>query len=59
MQYLKASLKGHAKAATSGMGFNSQSYYHAWDILFQKYGRSNVIVKARLEKCILILELAQ
>ena len=33
MQYLKTSLTGQAKAATSGIGFSSQSYYHAWDIL--------------------------
>ena len=50
MQYLKASLTKHAKFATSGMGFKSQSYYHAWDTLFQKYGRSNVSVKAHFKK---------
>ena len=33
MQYLKTSLTGQAKAAISGLGFSSQSYYHAWDIL--------------------------
>ena len=29
MQYLKTSLMGQAKAAISGMGFSSQSYYHS------------------------------
>ena len=33
MQYLETRLTGHAKSAISGMGFSSQSYYHAWDIL--------------------------
>ena len=46
MQYLKISLTGQAKAAILGMGFSSQSYYHAWDILCEKYGRSDVIVNA-------------
>ena len=46
MQYLKNSLTGQAKAAISGMGFSSKSYYHAWDILCEKYGRSDVIVNA-------------
>ena len=50
MQYLKTSLKGQAKAAISGMGFSSQSYYHAWDILCEKYGRSDVIVNAQFKK---------
>ena len=50
MQYLKTSLTGQAKAAISGMGFSSQSYYHAWDILCEKYGRSDVIVKAQFKK---------
>ena len=39
MQYLKTNLTGQAKAAISGMGFCSQSYYHACDILCEKYGR--------------------
>ena len=39
MQYRKTSLMGQAKAAISGMGFSSKSYYHAWDILCEKYGR--------------------
>ena len=50
MQYLKTSLTGQAKTAKLGMGFSSQSYYHAWDILCQKYGRSDVIVNAQLKK---------
>ena len=50
MQYLKISLTGQAKAAISGMGFSSQSYYHAWDILCEKYGRSDVIVNAQFKR---------
>ena len=50
MQYLKTSLTGQAKAAISGMGFCSQSYYHAWDILCEKYGRSDFIVNAQFKK---------
>ena len=50
MQYLKTSLTGQAKAAISGMGFSAQSYYHAWDILCEKYGRSDVIVNAQFKK---------
>ena len=50
MQYLKTCLTGQAKAAISGMGFSSQSYYHAWDILCEKYGRSDFIVNAQFKK---------
>ena len=50
MQYLKTSLTGQAKATISGMGFSSQSYYHAWDILCEKYGRSDFIVNAQFKK---------
>ena len=50
MQYLKTSFTGQAKAAISGMGFSSQSYYHAWDILCEKYGRSDFIVNAQFKK---------
>ena len=50
MQYLNTSLTGQAKAAMSGMGFSSQSNYHAWDILCEKYGRSDVIVNAQFKK---------
>ena len=50
MQYLKTSLTGQAKAAILGMGFSSQSYYHAWDIICKKYGRSVVIVNAQIKK---------
>ena len=50
MQNLKTSLTGQAIAAILGMGFSSKSYYNAWDILCEKYGRSNVIVNAQLKK---------
>ena len=50
MQFLKTSLTGQAKAAISGMGFSSQSYYHAWDVLCEKYGRSDFIVNAQFKK---------
>ena len=50
MQYLKTGLTGQAKAAISGMGVSSQSYYHAWDILCEKYGRSDFIVNAQFKK---------
>ena len=50
MQYLKTIVMGQAKAAISGMGFSSQSYYHAWDILCEKSGRSDVIVNAQFKK---------
>ena len=50
MQYLNTSLAGQAKAALTGMGFSSKSYYHAWDILCEKYGRSDVIVNAQFKK---------
>ena len=50
MQYLKTGLTGQANAAISGMGFSSQSYYHAWYILCKKYGRSDVIVNAQFMK---------
>ena len=50
MQYLNTSLTGQAKAAILGMGFSSQSYYHAWVILCEKYGRSDVIVNAQFKK---------
>ena len=57
MQYLKTSVTGQAKAAISGMGFGSRSYYHAWDILCEKYGRSDFIVNAQFKKkYILILQ---
>ena len=50
MQYLKTSLTGQAKAAISGMGFSSQSYYHAWGILCEKYSRSDVLVNVQFKK---------
>ena len=50
MQNFKTSLTGQAKAAISGTGFCSQSYYHALDILCEKYGTSNVIVNAQFKK---------
>ena len=50
MQYLKNSLTGQAKAAISGMGFSSQSYYHVWDILCEKYDISDFILNAQFNK---------
>ena len=50
MHFLKISLTGQAKAAISGMGFSSQPYYRAWDILCEKYGRSDFIVSAQFKK---------
>ena len=50
MQYLKISLTGLAKAAISGLGFRSQAYYQAWDILCKKIGRPRVIVESQLKK---------
>ena len=32
------------------MGFSSQSYHHAWDILYENYVRSDVTVKAQFKK---------
>ena len=40
---------GQAKAAIPGMGFSSQSYNHALDILCEKYGRSDVIINAQFK----------
>ena len=50
MQYLKVSLTGQAKTAISGLGFSSQEYYQAWDILCKKFGRPRVIVESQLRK---------
>ena len=50
MQYLKISLTGQAKVAISGLGFRSQAYYQAWDILCKKFGRPRVIVESQLKK---------
>ena len=50
MQHLKTSLTGRAKAALSGMGFSSQSYYHACDIHCEQFGRSDFIVNAQCKK---------
>ena len=50
MQYLKTRLTGQAKTAISGTGFSSQSYYYAWDIFCEKYGRSDFIVNAQFKK---------
>ena len=49
MQYLKTSLTGQEKAAISGMGFSSKSYYKALELLCEKFGRSDVIVNAHFE----------
>ena len=48
MHLMKASLTGQAKAVISGMGFSSQSYFHAWDILCENNDRSDVIVNAQI-----------
>ena len=50
MQYLKISLTGQAKAAISGLGFSSQAYYQAWDILCKKFVRPRVNVVSQLRK---------
>ena len=50
IQYLKTSLSGQAKSAISGMGISSQSYYHACDILCEKYGKSDVTFNAEFKK---------
>ena len=50
MQYLKISLPGQAKAAISGLGFSSQAFYPAWDVLCKKFGRSRVIGETQLKK---------
>ena len=50
MQNLKTSLTGQANAAISGMGFSSEPYYHAWNILCEKYGRSDDIFNAPFKK---------
>ena len=39
MQYLKTSSTDRSKSAISGRGVSSRTYYHAWDILCEKYGR--------------------
>ena len=44
------SLTGQTKGAISAMGFSSQSYYHAWDILCEKFNRSDVIINAQFKK---------
>ena len=50
MQYLKFSLTGQSKAAISGLGFSSQAYYQAWDILCKKFGEPKVIVESHFKK---------
>ena len=50
MKYLKARLTGQGKVALLGMGFGSRSYYYAWDILCETYGRSDVIANAQFKK---------
>ena len=49
MQCLKISLTGQAKVAISGLGFSSQAYYQARDILCKKFGRPRVIVESQLK----------
>ena len=41
MQYLNTSITSQVKAVILGTEFSSQSYHHAWDILYEKYGRSD------------------
>ena len=50
MQYLKTTLTGPTKAAKLRKGFNSKSYYRAWHILCEKYGRSDVIVNTNFKR---------
>ena len=50
MQYLKISLTGQVKAAISGLGFKSQAYYQAWDILCKIFGRPRINVQSQLRK---------
>ena len=50
MQYLKISLTGQAKAAISGLRFNSQAFYQAGDTLCKKFCRPRVVVKYQLKK---------
>ena len=51
MHYLKISPTGQAKAAISGgLGFSSQAYYQAWDVLCKKFSRPRVIVESQLIK---------
>ena len=50
MQYLKIRFIGQAKAAIFGLGFSSQSYNQAWDVLCKKFGRPRVIVEPQLKK---------
>ena len=49
MQYLKINLIAHPKVAISGLGFSSQAYYQACDILC-KFVRPKVIVESQLKK---------
>ena len=50
MHYHKTSLGGQAKAVLPWIAFISQSYTHAWDILCEKYGRSDFIVHFQFNK---------
>ena len=50
MQYLMISFTGRAKAAISGLGFNSKSYYQACNILCKNFGRPRVIAESQLKK---------
>ena len=50
MRYLKVSLTDQARAAISGLGFSSQAYNQAWNILCKKFGRPRVIVESHLTK---------
>ena len=50
MQYLKTNLTGQAKTTILEMKFSSQQYYHDWDTLCEKNGRSHVIVDVQFKK---------
>ena len=49
MQNLKTSITGPAKAAISGMGFTTQAYYSAWEVLTNRVGKQSLIVQAQLQ----------
>ena len=54
--YLKISLTGQAKAAISGLGFSSQAYYQAWEILCKQFGKSLLNLNSRRYTHILQLD---
>ena len=50
MQYLKVNLMAQAKAAIPRLGFSSQAYYEALDILSQKFVRTRVIFESQFKR---------